>query len=639
MEASKLNDRAASPPAVPDAREDVPSRAGALVFRFKAAMFQLRRAAENSLITHPRKFPRVELAGKDSTIIAEATAQLWKTVAEHERRLQAGKIHNLRIALRRINNLEIPAGETFSFWRHLRHPGKWQGFVEGRELREGCVVPATGGGLCQLSNALYQAALEAEFEIVERHAHSRTLPGSAAEVGRDATVFWNYVDLRLRHSRAWRIEAAMTTEDLIVRFCDATGAQTPDASKEANLSPMPVSLARHDARDGNVPHVKKAKLFSLTIAPAAVTTLPRSETHAPVNSCEDCGVHSCFRHIKQQTSSARFGRTAFLVDEYWPEFNLFIESARDEDDLICVPLDGARYKQANYAWSVEDFRTVKQSRAATLRRAWASRRLAAQGAARQKALLHHSERLALDYARSLSFDVTRITVALDLLPLLWREGHLGGRTFDVLMTRLPLATLHERLDKAARTFPESRTLADFRGDAILIESERQALRAARRIITPHAEIARLFPEKSVLLEWHLPKLQSARPHGRRIVFPASTVGRKGAYEMRAAAKNLNLKLTVCGAQIEGEDFWREVEIERRSFDDELLNETALVVLPAHVEHKPRRLLHALARGVPVIASEACGLQSLPNLTTIPTGDTDALCRAIKQMSDAPCEDC
>ena len=32
-----------------------------------------------------------------------------------------------------------------------------------------------------------------------------------------------------------------------------------------------------------------------------------------------------------------------------------------------------------------------------------------------------------------------VTLTQNLLPFLWRSGVLGGRTFDVLMTRLPLA--------------------------------------------------------------------------------------------------------------------------------------------------------------------------------------------------------
>ena len=89
-----------------------------------------------------------------------------------------------------------------------------KGYVDGRELREGCIIPNVGGGLCQISNALYDAALKANFEIIERHAHSQIIAGSLAEQGRDATVFWNYVDLRFRSANAFRIEAKLGKDHL-----------------------------------------------------------------------------------------------------------------------------------------------------------------------------------------------------------------------------------------------------------------------------------------------------------------------------------------------------------------------------------------------------------------------------------------
>ena len=103
-----------------------------------------------------------------------------------------------------------------------------------------------------------------------------------------------------------------------------------------------------------------------------------------------------------------------------------------------MPLDGARYRQANYAWTLHGFREIHQSRLVTLERAWRSRRLAAQGAARQRALLAMRERLAESYVAALSYDVTHLTIAQELLPALWRAGHLGGRRCEGLMSRVPL---------------------------------------------------------------------------------------------------------------------------------------------------------------------------------------------------------
>src|SRR5206468_12891452 len=109
-----------------------------------------------------------------------------------------------------------PGGGLFRFWAQVQRPMRRLGFVRGRELREGCVIASVGGGLCQLSNALYDVALTAGCAIVERHAHSRRLPGSMAALGRDATIFWNYVDLRFRPAVDCQLEVTLDRDRLTV---------------------------------------------------------------------------------------------------------------------------------------------------------------------------------------------------------------------------------------------------------------------------------------------------------------------------------------------------------------------------------------------------------------------------------------
>ncbi len=196
---------------------DKPTFSDALIFRFKATLLQLNRAAHNTWRNGTPRFP-VNRRPSNEPIIAESRTPLWSDGAEAEKYLLAGKVQNLRLALRRLNGAEIPAGQVFSFWTQIGRASRWKGYVAGRELREGCIIPSIGGGLCQLSNALYDAALSAGFEIVERHAHTRVVPGSLAEIGRDATVFWNYVDLRFKSSSPFRIEATMDANFLTVRF-------------------------------------------------------------------------------------------------------------------------------------------------------------------------------------------------------------------------------------------------------------------------------------------------------------------------------------------------------------------------------------------------------------------------------------
>jgi hypothetical protein len=139
-------------------------------------------------------------------------------------------------------------------------------------------------------------------------------------------------------------------------------------------------------------------------------------------------------------------------------------------------------------------------------------------------------------SRALTPDVTKVCLAQSLLPYLWRDGHLGGRRFSVLMTRLPMAEIQSRLDVAAQAHPERKTLSDFRADPALVAAESEALAAADSIVTPHAEIAALFGTRAVRLEWSMPKTaaQAGLAVPGRIAFPGPTLARKGAYELREA---------------------------------------------------------------------------------------------------------
>jgi len=575
-----------------------PSLASAGLFRIKVSILQSGQIVRNLFSSRVQRHPKGNWL-KGDRVVAESRSRLRANNLGAEMELEAGKVQNLRVALRRLDGIEVPPNQEFSFWSQIGLPARWKGFVAGRELREGCLIPSIGGGLCQLSNALYDAALSAGFEIIERHAHSKIIPGSLAEVGRDATVFWNYVDLRFKSTLAFRIEGSMTSDELIIRL------RSEGSRKRVSLNALPRKL--QIAGEGP-------------------------------QSCASCDVRSCFRHIEIENEIADFGRTAYLVDEYWPEFDERINAEKRDKDILGLPLDGKKRNKSNYAWSADGFHKVSESRFATLVRAVRSRRLSSQGAARQRTLLAHDEKLALSFAPLLTKDVSHVAVMQNLLPFLWKEGHLGGRTFDVLMTRLPFADLHNRLDVAYKLHPESETLGDFRADEWLVQAESEALNHARLIVTPHTEVARLFKEKAVLLDWKIPIAKTIPVRGNRVAFPASTVGRKGAYEMRDAARALDLEMVVVGSQLEGGDFWKGINVTFRRFDENWLDSVGLVVLPAFIEHKPRRLLEAVACKVPVIASSACGLGNAQGVKNLPTGNTqelrDEIQKALKRNQEA-----
>lgn len=165
------------PVAIPEDKDEVqPTRSSALVFHAKANVLRLRRMLKDPH-GKPRPLPLAK-AEAPGTLIAESRTPLFPSGTGAEFALQAGKVQNLRSAARHLNGRQLRAGHHFSFWAHIPRPTASRGFALGRESRSGCVIPSVGGGLRQLSNALYGLALDAGWEIVERHTHTLHHPAS-----------------------------------------------------------------------------------------------------------------------------------------------------------------------------------------------------------------------------------------------------------------------------------------------------------------------------------------------------------------------------------------------------------------------------------------------------------------------------
>ena len=189
------------------------------IFWIKSRLLMVKRTLRNLGLERVKRFSLKPLTNlTDMLLVAESISPLWTETNAREKILQAGKVENLRRATQVLKGLYMPANQIFSFWRHVGRPTKWRGYRQGRELRQGCIIPTIGGGLCQLSNALYDAALKAGCTILERHPHSQIIPGSLAEQGRDATVFWNYIDLRFSYPQDLYLETTLSKDHLIVRY-------------------------------------------------------------------------------------------------------------------------------------------------------------------------------------------------------------------------------------------------------------------------------------------------------------------------------------------------------------------------------------------------------------------------------------
>ncbi len=553
------------------AEDRLPTRWQGLLFEAKACVFRWRRSLLDLSTSVPRQFQASVLC--NAPVLAEFRSPLWpaEEAAEH---LVAGKIHNLRVAARSLDGIEVPPGEILSFWKQVGRARKRRGFVIGRELREGCLVPAIGGGLCQLSGALYDSAVRAGLEVVERHRHSRVVPGSLAESDRDATVFWNYLDLRFRAPWPWRLEVALDAREL------------------------------HVSIRGHAP----ASLAAVPLAPALRKPMSTGD-------CASCGETECYRYKGADPSGIH--RT-WLVEDDWPEFSAYRKAEKAEQDRVL-----------DFAYRAGLRERVAATRAKAVRR-W----LLWRGKALPQARLGGHQLIAGAYARRLGYQDTHLVVPQSVLPFLWQAGELNGRSFDVLMTALPMHEIQRRLDKAFALHPSSRTLTDFRADPTLAEAERNALERARHWITPHAEILYMAGARALPLPWQRPALQTIEPRiaGKpRVLLPASSLARKGAIELREALAGLSLEVLLPPGAEDHADFWRGFQIMRVGSIGEGVDATDIVVLPAWIEHQPRGLLRAIARGKPVIASQACGLPSELPWHKVAEGDTEGLRSKIDQL--------
>ena len=109
------------------------------------------------------------------------------------------RVHNIILGAEAINGCLLPPGGVFSFEAVVGDSTREKGYREAPVIVGGKLVPGLGGGLCQVSSTLYNAALLANLAIVERYNHSLTI--GYLPIGRDATISIGYADLKFRNNR------------------------------------------------------------------------------------------------------------------------------------------------------------------------------------------------------------------------------------------------------------------------------------------------------------------------------------------------------------------------------------------------------------------------------------------------------
>lgn len=168
-----------------------------------------------------------------STIPPKITAQelaatLYKdTLATYTASTQsvADRDVNLRIACEAINGKILMPGDVFSYNDTLGRRTADKGYKKGEAYKGNETVMVLGGGICQVSSALYYCAMISDLEILTRKNHG--FASDYVPLGMDAAISWGYIDFRFKNTSDYpiRIEASSDGGDVTVTL---VGTDTKD---------------------------------------------------------------------------------------------------------------------------------------------------------------------------------------------------------------------------------------------------------------------------------------------------------------------------------------------------------------------------------------------------------------------------
>lgn len=129
----------------------------------------------------------------------------------------SNRLSNIKQALKAINGMWLDPGESFSFNEVVGKRTTERGYKTATAYSGGKVTEEVGGGICQVSTTLFNAAVKANLKINERHPHSLTV--SYVDLGKDAAVDWGNKDLKFTNNSDDRIYiCCYLTDDKRVNF-------------------------------------------------------------------------------------------------------------------------------------------------------------------------------------------------------------------------------------------------------------------------------------------------------------------------------------------------------------------------------------------------------------------------------------
>ena len=170
-------------PSAPGLQLDVPATAKAIA----AAAFSADKRTANLVVrvANPQRTTEIAKTMGIDSVVSSYTTTYGGT---------PGRLNNVQLVAKLIDGTLIAPGDTFSFNGTTGERTADKGFQEAPVIINGELQNGLGGGICQVSTTVFNAAFEAGLPITARTNHALYI--SHYPLGRDATV--NYPDLDLK---------------------------------------------------------------------------------------------------------------------------------------------------------------------------------------------------------------------------------------------------------------------------------------------------------------------------------------------------------------------------------------------------------------------------------------------------------
>ena len=152
---------------------------------------------------------------------------------------------NLQLATRAINGTIIQPGGIFSFNGVVGERTAAKGYKEAIIYEGGREVGGIGGGICQIATTMFNAALKANFGIVERYQHSLTV--HYVPYGYDAAIAWGSKNFRFSNNCGYpiKIEASASGGYLSIKYLTNVYKKPPAVTTKVTVSNKVYTLKRY----------------------------------------------------------------------------------------------------------------------------------------------------------------------------------------------------------------------------------------------------------------------------------------------------------------------------------------------------------------------------------------------------------